>query len=67
MCLRPGYLHLELLLPPVPPDAVRIIDGVPEEVPIDLVPPELRSLGSRFVIVYEPWGPVIAVERETSA
>ncbi len=62
MCLRPGYLRFELELPPLPPRTFRILDGVPEEVRLDLVPPDLRALGSRFVAVYEPWGQVIAVE-----
>lgn len=61
MCLRPGYLRFELELPP-PSRTIRFLDGVPEEVRLDLVPPNLRALGSRFVVVYEPWGQVIAVE-----
>jgi hypothetical protein len=62
MCLRPGYLRLRLDLPQLPPRTMRILDGVPDDVPLELVPPDLRPLGSRFVIVFEPWGPVVAVE-----
>jgi hypothetical protein len=67
MALSPGRLKFDLLLEPLPPDTIRILDGVPEDVPLDLVPMDLRSLGSRFVIVYEPWGQVVAVEREGSS
>lgn len=63
MCLRPGHLRFELLLPPQAPNTVRILDGVPDEVDLDLVPPDLRPLGSEFVIVFKPWGDVVAVER----
>lgn len=63
MCLRPGHLRFELELPPLPPHTVRILDGVPNEVRLELVPPDLRALGSRFVAVYRPWGEVVGVER----
>ena len=63
MCLRPEFLRVELELPPLPPHTIRIVDGVPEDVRLDLVPPDLRSLGSRFILVYEPWGQAVAVER----
>ena len=49
-------------MPPLPPRTVRILDGVPDEVRLELVPPDLRPLGSRFVAVYRPWGEVVAVE-----
>jgi hypothetical protein len=62
MCLRPGLLHVEPELPPMDPGAVLILDGVPHEVPLELVPPSLRSIGSRFRIVFQPWGSVVAVE-----
>jgi hypothetical protein len=61
-CLRPGYMRVEWDLPPVPPGVVQIVEGMPDEVPIELIPPDLRSIGSRFHVVFEPWGKVIAVE-----
>ncbi len=67
MCVRPGYLRFELELPPLPSGTVRILDGVPEEVRLELVPHDLRALGSRFVAVYQPWGAVVAVERVPQA
>lgn len=63
MCLRSDYLRFELELPPLPLRTVRILDGVPNEVRLELVPPDLRALGSRFLVVYRPWGEVVAVER----
>lgn len=66
MVLRPGYLQFELMLEPLPPKTIRILDGVPQDIPLELVPPDLRPLGSRFVNVYEPWGSVVAVEREST-
>jgi hypothetical protein len=63
VCLKPGYIQWELELPPLPPCTVRILDGAPAEVRLDLVPTDLRPLGSRFVAVYQPWGEVVAVER----
>lgn len=50
MCLRPGHLRYELELPALPPGTVRSPDGVP----LGLVPLELRPLGSRFTIAFEP-------------
>jgi hypothetical protein len=58
-----GFVALEVEPPALDPKAVRIVDGIPGEVNLELVPPSLRGVGSRFVIVFEPNGPVVAVER----
>jgi hypothetical protein len=63
MCLSPGLLRLELELPPSSPETVWLFEGVSHEVQLDLVPQDLQAIGSRFVIVFEPWGRVVEVER----
>jgi hypothetical protein len=58
-----GFLRLEADLLALDLKAVRNVDGIPDEVNRELVPRNLRSIGSRFVIVFAANGPVVAVER----
>jgi hypothetical protein len=63
MALRPGYLRLRFELPALPTGTVRIGPHVADEVPIELVPIDLRPLGSRVTVTYGRDGQPIAVEK----
>jgi hypothetical protein len=61
--MRPGFLRFETELPAIGPGESKMRDDVPCEVAMELVPADLRDFGARFTIVFEAYGPVIAVER----
>jgi hypothetical protein len=65
-CLRPGFLKVEHVLPTKPPDVVVIKDDTwIDEVPLRLVPEDLRIANSEFVAVVENRFEVIRIERAT--
>ena len=53
ICLSPGWLRVEILLEPVRPGFVRLGPHIPSDVPLDLVPVDLRQVGSVFWMVVE--------------
>ncbi len=52
MCLRPGWLKVEPLPLQQRPGMVRLGPHVPMEVPLDMLPPELRAIGAVFWLVF---------------
>ena len=56
MCLQPGWLRVSPLpLAPPPDGMVRLgPDGVPSDMPLSLLPPDLREVGAVFWMVFDP-------------
>lgn len=64
ICLRPGWLRVDILpLAPPPAGVVRLGPHVPTEIPLELVPLDLRPVGSQFWMIFGPTREVVAVER----
>ena len=64
MCLHPGWLCVEILpLSPPPPGVVRLGPHVPTEIPLELIPLDLQSIGSQFWMVFDGSREAVGVER----
>jgi hypothetical protein len=50
---RPGFLKVEHVMPPQQPDVVTLLDVWVDEIPLALVPPQLRVSNSRIMVWIE--------------
>ncbi len=53
LSMRPGFLNVEPLPLEQTPGVVRLGPHVPTELPLDMLPPDLRIIGSTFWMVFD--------------
>ncbi|HZZ41606.1 MAG TPA: hypothetical protein VFE58_01590 [Tepidisphaeraceae bacterium] len=67
MCLRPGWLSVEPLPLEPTPGVVRLGPHVPTEMPLEMLPPDLREIGSVFWMIFDMNREPVGFERLESA
>ena len=63
MSVRPGWIAVEPLPIEVKPGIVRLGPHIPKEIPLDLLPPDLRAIGSTFWMLFDQRREPVGFER----
>jgi hypothetical protein len=63
MLLRSGWLGIEPLPLETTPGVVRLGPHIPPEIPLSFLPPDLRTIGSVFWMIFNPSREPVGYER----